>query len=65
MCDVRACVQVVAPTIQNPACQEQLVESAKQVSRSVDHVVSTADDVCDDDASLGDLRDAAAAVSRY
>ena len=38
--------------------------SAKQVARSVDDVVATADDVCTDDASLGDLRGAAEAVTR-
>ena len=54
----------MAPTIQNPACQEQLVDSCKQVARSVDHVVTTADDVCDDEPSLGNLREAATAVSR-
>ena len=37
-----ACTKVVAPTIANPECQEQLVEAAKQVSKSVDVIVDTA-----------------------
>ena len=41
-----------------------MVGSAKQVARSVDQVVATADDVCTDEASLGDLRGAAEAVAR-
>ncbi len=31
--------QVVAPTIQSPACQEQVVEAAKVVAKSVEGVV--------------------------
>ncbi len=34
--------QVVAPTIKEPACQEQLVEAAKHVAKNVDNVVDTA-----------------------
>ena len=37
-----ACTKVVAPTIHNPECQEQLVEAAKQVAKTVDGVVDTA-----------------------
>ena len=57
-------VQVVAPTIQNPSCQEQLVEAAKQVAKSVDGVVETAQNTCNDENSLGDLNAAATAVSK-
>ena len=32
---------MVAPTIQNPGCQEQLVEAAKVVAKSVETVVDT------------------------
>ena len=35
------CTKVVAPTIGNPECQEQLVEAAKQVAKSVEGVVDT------------------------
>lgn len=45
-------------------CQEQLTDSAKQVARSVDHVVNTAESVCDDEPSKCDLREAATAVSK-
>ena len=38
----RCCFQVVAPTIQNPACQEQLVDSAKVVAKSVEGVMAMA-----------------------
>lgn len=34
-------LQVVAPTIQSPACQEQVVEAAKVVAKSVEGVVDT------------------------
>ena len=37
-----ACTKVVAPTIHNPSCQEQLIEAAKYVAKSVDEVVGTA-----------------------
>jgi talin len=37
-----ACTKVVAPTIQNPSCQEQLVEAAKHVAKNVDAVADTA-----------------------
>jgi talin len=37
-----ACTKVVAPTIHNPSCQEQLIEAAKHVAKSVDEVVGTA-----------------------
>lgn len=59
-----ACTKVVAPTIENPACQEQLIDSAKIVARSVDHVVNTAENVSDHEGTKSDLRQAATAVSR-
>ena len=34
--------QVVSPTIHNPSCQEQLIDSAKLVAKSVDGVMETA-----------------------
>ena len=37
-----ACTKVVAPTIHNPSCQEQLVEAAKHVAKNVDTVADTA-----------------------
>ena len=59
-----ACTKVVAPTVHNPACQEQLVEAAKYVAKSVDGVVGTAQSACKDDASLQDLGSAATAVTK-
>lgn len=35
-------VQVVAPTIQNAACREQLVQAARQVGRAVERLVEAA-----------------------
>lgn len=57
-----ACTKVVAPTIQNPSCQEQLAEAARQVARSVDHVADTAQSVCRDDGALNELGESAGAV---
>ena len=31
-----ACAKVVAPTISDPLCQEQLMEAAKEVAKSVE-----------------------------
>jgi len=59
-----ACTKVVAPTIRSPECQEQLVEAAKQVAKSVDGVVDNAQDTSADDASLRDLGTAATAVTK-
>ena len=53
---------MVAPTIQNPSCQEQLAEAARQVARSVDNVADTAQSTCRDDNALQELGDSANAV---
>ncbi|XP_049882474.1 talin-1 isoform X3 [Pectinophora gossypiella] len=34
-----ACAKVVAPTLQNPACREQLISAARQVAQAVDRLV--------------------------
>lgn len=34
------CFQVVAPTISSPACQQQLIEAAKEVARAVEGIVA-------------------------
>ncbi|KAJ2939257.1 hypothetical protein O0L34_g13352 [Tuta absoluta] len=34
-----ACTKVVAPTLNNPACRDQLVSAARQVARAVDRLV--------------------------
>ncbi|XP_064292942.1 talin-1 isoform X8 [Plodia interpunctella] len=37
-----ACAKVVAPTIHNPACREQLLAAARQVAQAVDKLVEAA-----------------------
>lgn len=56
--------QVVAPTISSPACQEQLIEAAKQVAHSVEDIVEAAQVACRDDKLLQDLGSAATAVTQ-
>ena len=41
-----ACAKVVAPTIADPLCQDQLMEAARDVAKSVEGCVSTCRDVC-------------------
>ena len=41
-----ACAKVVAPTIGDPLCQDQLIEAARDVAKSVEGCVSTCRDVC-------------------
>lgn len=41
-----ACARVVAPTIDSPACQEQLTSAAKQVARAVEDLLVDAQDAC-------------------
>ena len=55
---------MVAPTIGQPACQEQLIEAAKLVAKSVEGIVSAAQTACNDDHLLQDLGGAATAVTR-
>uniref|UniRef100_A0A5S6Q7X7 FERM domain-containing protein n=1 Tax=Trichuris muris TaxID=70415 RepID=A0A5S6Q7X7_TRIMR len=59
-----ACARVVAPTIDSPACQEQLTEAARQVARAVEQLLKDAEMSCKDEKSVGDLKEAAAQVSR-
>ncbi|XP_003372683.1 putative I/LWEQ domain protein, partial [Trichinella spiralis] len=59
-----ACARVVAPTIESPACQEQLTEAAKQVARAVEQLLKDAELSCKDEKSVHDLKDAASQVSR-
>lgn len=62
--DVWISLQVVAPTIASPACQEQLIESAKLVANSVEGIVESSQTVCRDDRLLQDLGGAATAVTQ-
>ena len=59
-----ACAKVVAPTVTDPLCQEQLVESAKDVAKSVEDCCHTCKNVCQDDPSLRELGQSAADVTR-
>ena len=59
-----ACTQVVAPTIYDPVCQEQLIEAAKDVARSVEGCIYACRDGCDASVSLTDLSKAASDVSK-
>merc|ERR1719412_1739917 len=59
-----ACAKEVAPTISDPLCQEQLVESAKDVAKSVEGCVHTCRDVCYDEPSLRELGQSATDVTR-
>ena len=59
-----ACAKVVAPTISDPMCQEQLVEAAREVAKSVEGCVATCNDVSRDDHSLRELGQSAADVTR-
>ena len=36
-----ACAKVVAPTISDPLCQEQLIEAAREVAKSIEGCVYT------------------------
>ena len=59
-----ACTQVVAPTIHDPICQEQLIEAGKEVARAVEGCIYACRDGCDSDAPLRDLSKLASEVSK-
>jgi talin len=59
-----ACAKVVAPTIGDPLCQEQLMEAAKEVAKSVEGCVTTCRDVSRDEPSLRELGSSAQDVTR-
>ena len=59
-----ACAKVVAPTISDPLCQEQLMEAAKEVAKSVEGCTTTCKDVGRDEKSLQELRSSAQDVTR-
>ncbi|GFO36389.1 talin-1-like, partial [Plakobranchus ocellatus] len=52
------------PTFRNPACQEQLIEAAKLVAKSVEGIVESSQAVCRDDNLVQDLGAAATAVTK-
>ncbi|XP_041458339.1 talin-1-like isoform X4 [Lytechinus variegatus] len=59
-----ACTKVIAPTISSPACQEQLVEAAKLVAKTVENVVDASRQATDDEGLMQDLGAAATAVTK-
>ncbi|ESN92443.1 hypothetical protein HELRODRAFT_115799 [Helobdella robusta] len=58
-----ACSRVVMSTIDNASCQDMLVEAAKMVAKSVDDVVTTSQEVCDDEPTLANLNQSATVVT--
>ncbi|XP_066931569.1 talin-2-like isoform X1 [Clytia hemisphaerica] len=58
-----ACTKVLAPHMNSPICQQQMVEAAKLVDSSVDNVQGICLDSTDDENSQNLIKDAAAKVS--
>ncbi|XP_042904301.1 talin-2 isoform X1 [Parasteatoda tepidariorum] len=50
-----ACAKVVAPTISNPTCQQQLIEAAKEVSRAVEGINKACNDATRDPVLLDNM----------
>lgn len=59
-----ACARVVAPTIQSPACREQLEAAAREVAKAVTTLVEVCNEASDNQELKGDLMAAAREVSR-
>jgi talin len=59
-----ACTRVVAPTIQSPACREQLEAAAREVAKAVTNLVEICNETTDNPKLKGDLMGAAKEVSR-
>ncbi|XP_013776088.1 talin-2-like [Limulus polyphemus] len=59
-----ACAKVVAPTINNSACQQQLAEAAKEVARAVENIVTVCQDAVRDETLLKELGGAATDVTQ-
>lgn len=58
-----ACARVVAPTIDNSACQEQLTTAATEVSHSVQNLLHDAEHAVHQQSSLSDIHTAARQVT--
>ena len=56
--------KVVAPTISDPLCQEQLIEAAREVAKSIEGCVYTCREVGKDEHSLKELGGAASDVTK-
>ncbi|ERL88737.1 hypothetical protein D910_06119, partial [Dendroctonus ponderosae] len=59
-----ACAKVVAPTIQSPACQEQLTGAVREVAKAVENLVGICNEATPNDDLNKQLKEAAAEVSR-
>lgn len=59
-----ACTKVVAPTLENPACQQQLMAAVKEVANAVEGLVSMCNETCTDENLNKDLSRAAAEVTK-
>jgi talin len=55
---------VVAPTLQNAACQEQLVGAVREVARAVEHLVAVCQEAGADENLMKELNQAVAEVTR-
>ena len=55
--------QVLAPCIDSPLCQEQLIEACKRVAAAVEKIVLASQAACGDDDALRDLGAAATSVT--
>lgn len=58
-----ACARVVAPTIESPACREQLETACREVAKAVTILVEVCNEASDNHVLKGDLMAAAKAVS--
>lgn len=59
-----ACAKVVAPTLHSPACQTQLMNAVKEVTKAVEGLVEVCNETCGDEVLLKELSAAASEVSR-
>uniref|UniRef100_A0A182IW98 Uncharacterized protein n=1 Tax=Anopheles atroparvus TaxID=41427 RepID=A0A182IW98_ANOAO len=59
-----ACARVVGPTIQSPACREQLEAAAREVAKAVAHLAEVCNETTDNQQLRGDLTAAAKDVSK-
>uniref|UniRef100_A0A8D8RHH2 Talin-2 n=1 Tax=Cacopsylla melanoneura TaxID=428564 RepID=A0A8D8RHH2_9HEMI len=59
-----ACTKVVAPTLENPACQQQLMAAVKEVATAVEGLVAMCNETCTDENLNKDLSKAAAEVTK-
>lgn len=58
------CLQVVAPTISSPVCQEQLIEAGKHVAKSVEGCMEASQGATNDEQLLKQVGVAATGVTQ-